>query len=77
LLAKCPYFHAVVREALELQDFGAASNCRNLTLHGIYHQNPKPAIRFQNRVHHDPVAIFKDVQGEGSAWKENHFRQGK
>lgn len=77
LLAEGEDFHPIVGEALELDNFGTAANVAGLIGFLIPHQNAKSPIAFEHRVHHNPVAIFKNMQGQGPPWKQHHTGQGK
>jgi hypothetical protein len=47
----------------DIDNFSTAANGGWLTSHWIPEQHSKAAITFQDRVHHDPVAKFKNSVG--------------
>jgi hypothetical protein len=61
-LAKGQDFHPIVWQSLKLDNFCTAANGGGLPFFLIPHENAETSIAFQNRIHHDSVAIFKNME---------------
>jgi hypothetical protein len=70
-LSEGKYFHAVVREALIMENFGTATNLGWLSTRWIKHENPKTTIVLENSIHHDPITKLENMKRKVPPRKQN------